>query len=340
MDLIKDAVIEYDQLHKRGFLNRTTQALLKLIITYPGVDKMGGFRALSSKEILDSAAVQRLNQLVIGPRLSTYMYRIYEINAFTVPGSPVFGSAPGRVAMIPLAILPGVGVALTMLEQAINMSPPQPPTIQGGKMFISGLPAITVFASQRLTEVLTPDEQIAVFLHEIGHNTIIKRTMLVQITNMLSNMSRIFVLPTIILALATILQLRTVEYDADKFAAECGYGDALISALGKIKSYTMGTSSFRTSGFNVFEQILNTITFGMTIVGQMLAHVGLVGHPSFWQRTTALRGHSASGVPQMKQKPNLASRTFSQQQEDGLEKIDVVMAGIVNRVLVQLAPHA
>jgi len=329
-----NASTDYDKLRDRGFMSRTGEAFAAFLGIF---DAAGGIAALLSKEEINHPAVQEVKRHLVGPTLYTRMYKIYSYNAWTVPSAPFMGSYDGRILSLLFPLVGGIITTAEMLTTSMA-APQEQPTFRNGKIFIPGLHAATVYASRRMFEIMSDDELVAVFLHELGHNTMGKRT---AILSLLSNFvvpgSLILplTLPCLVVAIFILMMYRSMEYKADRAATLCGYGPALQRALTKLRSYTMGTASFKASGFNVLEQIHNIVNFVGTYTSNALSHVFRLGiYPSFGHRHTAIDTdmEERRADIQSKRDVTLADTDFSPAQAKALNRVDVVAATAIERL--------
>lgn len=229
---------------------------------------------------------------------------------FTFPGQPktsdpnvrIFSAIPGVRELIELCSF------VEYIISIVSMRKDYPePMLVNNKISLDGISEISIYHSIKFFSILNEQENIAIDLHEIGHNAnlflILKASLvgngLLAIASMILSslkhdiyaknittideaMSVVSVYKLSIIALIGVLLLsffikRKIEWRADSFAIKCGYGNELASGLEKMHNFYKHGRFFSEKGFLSIFHLFQGILYGIT---QMLAHLGFSTHPA------------------------------------------------------------
>lgn len=210
------------------------------------------------------------------------------------------------------------------------------PYVENKKLYIPNMNACTIYVSSSLVRILTPEQLIAIILHEVGHNTqkalyissriapLVGNLMLfmllcfgfteelgdedtavaqagnvarsdvktqmqaLTLSKMSMAMKASIVACVLFFTLISIFIARKMEWKADKYAKQCGYGDELQSALMRLDIY------FRNDALenhkSMARRLINGILSLVWRVSQFFGKIKLAAHPDVPSRVRALEG--------------------------------------------------
>jgi len=256
----------------------------------------GALKSLSDQlfgtAVFDAETTKRLQHIVRGVPIRVNVVRLSNTNAFTLPLARQAGYF--SFALIPFTIARAV---------TSNIS------VSFGKGYVDirnydG--SIYVFYTLMLRKILTPDELIAVLLHEVGHNIYAlkrARSLIIPIAGHMSILAALYKIGKsqdmkvytayAILSLCTFIAYLTslynrfvIENAADTFVASIGkkYAYDLVSALKKAQSEVPSNLPVMLRLSRKFEIILFKLT-------ELIArHLPTSDHPSVAGRIATLTG--------------------------------------------------
>lgn len=264
---IEEELIVMLTFYKHGFFYRSIRTLATILQQFPPFTVL-----FSSKISNDDQAYKMLRSIVGGPALTCYTMPSHLPNAFTIPGAPILGKKE-PVTLGLTKFFSGIYEIFVILEQISNRNIDLDSVqISDGKIWIPNLTDINIYITDKFQEILTPEEQVAVMLHEVGHN--IQMPMVLK-SNAVQYLS-MFIWPVILIY---YMMSRHMERTSDSIAIQCGYGAELANGLKKMRAL-MSTVSFITSGFNILEQALNLLVSVSFQIERVLSLIGLSTHPN------------------------------------------------------------
>jgi len=266
---------------------------------------------------------ERQVQSVLDPSLKVNAYVLKTesmADTFTYPGIPVLSKANVLKGMTVMSFVTPMATPifgmLVLAENLINTfgtmgNAPVPRITSEKKLIIPELEQVTYYHSMKMFEKFTPEENLAVAIHEIGHNanlwfnliTTLKAsiigTLLTTAGVFLANPQTvdnpavsigIIVVATIVALFIQLYILRKMEWRADSYAIQAGYGNELKSAFEKLNEF------YRKGGWHSESGILKVYHGMASILFKFintLARLGLSTHPDIDSRIGYAKGAAA-----------------------------------------------
>ena len=296
-----------------------------------------GTSLLQTKSTYNAKLSNKMTNLFTNTRVTVYEYNTKLPNAFTIPGSielndktlklleflgliPIFGQFVSNMLVILIAyICPTSKLIDIKLNKKIDNN-----TLiynkSTGKFTIS-LDECTVFIGSSLIDLMdNENEIIAILLHEMGHNTQIFESFIVNmgkltlggytfksiIENALNNdeednleKNNLLKLVIIVISINFILSLisRRQEIRSDEFAIKMGYGDYLHSALSKLYNFIEQNSllmQLKNTSVNIFDKILHIVNRLSFYIINAINYIHMGIYPSRGQRLEMVKNKTDS----------------------------------------------
>lgn len=200
---------------------------------FPDLDKkmksfFGAFKVPFQNLFTNSKPVELDNKLVKQKfkniDVQILAFKSKDRNCFTIPGLTDYKN----MTLLKLLFMQNQVIDYKPLAK-LNINGVKPGKSKGEVIFPSNNVKITIFATWGLLTHSTPEQRLAIYLHEIGHWNYLAKMMPRQfhLDDGEMNYVNMYYLN---LAIGTYLR-RYNEYESDLFAAKSGYGDFLESAL-------------------------------------------------------------------------------------------------------------
>lgn len=260
---------------------------------------------------------QDISNLFTNSKIHVYIYDSKVPNAFTIPGFVADNISIRTALFIQIPIIGYIFVLFIKIKAMISRYSKvfsstykdNLLTYNNGKFDIP-IDEISVFIASVLIEGLTDDEIIAILLHEVGHNTQVTINVISEligltfcgmsigsILGILDDKSPyngrlpifigIFILSLVGLFFYKYYRRRQEVY-ADEFAIKCGYGNALNSALTKIKSHTYGFGQSMIK-LNILDKFIYYVNKTLSAFGNAINYLHLGVYPSWGQRLDMIK---------------------------------------------------
>ena len=256
-----------------------------------------------------------ITNLFTNTKIDVYVYDSKIPNAFTIPGANIEADTMRVPALWQYftIFIPILGPFILLIWLAVVNCKRIMTSFSSGykdnllsyddlsNKFTIPIQGISIFISSAIIEGMNDDEIKAILLHEIGHNTQVSINIINQIFSMSfagatvgsiiyigNNNEKNLYMPFIIIFMVGFFIIkylsRKQEVYSDEFAIKTGYGEALNSALTKLKSYTYGFGNPMIK-LNVFDKVLYyIIKVGSTLITNVINFLHLGTYPSWGQR--------------------------------------------------------
>lgn len=299
---------------KHGMFYRSLRAMLTILQVLPPINFMSARRDVIFSDVL--------NDKFYGTSILCYQVKTYHWNnMWSVPiGAP--NASRALLQSIPFyniiwwyKVYEEQSLNYKLVQRGININ-------SNGKIEVKGVPNVTIYRSERQSEVLSDDEQIAVCLYEVSKNCLLFDYLVKSRINKIcllldsllaggiivsgsgsiganilghSDISKDLAFPLVIAAIlftlvsaVAVYNNRKFVWDTDDLVKKMGYGDAMASALLKMDKYMSG-GSFKLSGLNAPEQLLNIVDTILYQIEKVLSYMKINFTPFIKDRVDVLQ---------------------------------------------------
>lgn len=238
----------------------------------------------------DDVMSRKMSNIFTGTNVDYYILRSELPNAFTVPGAEALGKKNilgiGNLfkdfqIFFNLAYMGNLLLNTSKTIDTIN------PTIINGKIKCN-LSSIAIYHTKTMFNILSPDENFAIDLHEIGHNMILKQTAFARMASLILNVGSAIYFPFLLVGLSMMVIKfiianleRPLEVKSDDFAINMGYGSELASAFEKIKHFFKSHNFANDGVMKTLYRAFNSVFF---FIGQIAGYLRMEAHPDVWSR--------------------------------------------------------